>query len=111
MARSSPRGPFLFRANSERLVDADEQGAPNAVLRRANADARAIAQLVDPIEGVDERDARVQLAEALPEVEGLRHRQVDGGVARQMLGVGEPVAQAAAVQGIRAQRQAVAEAV
>src|SRR6266702_2015013 len=97
--QSCMKGLFVSTTESEMLGDACVDGKMRAVLRRADADARAVAQLIDSIECVDHEQARIELAdERLVEV--LNHTEVDLRVDRQAIGVRKAAAQAAAHQAI-----------
>ena len=81
---------------SEGLRHARVERAARAELRRADADAGAVAQLVDAVEHVEHRQPALDLAQPAAEVERLRQRRIDLRVARQVPAVGEAAAQAAA---------------
>jgi predicted amidohydrolase YtcJ len=75
----------------DRLRQADKHAAPRTVLRCADADAGAVADFVNLVEGVDEVDARRERA-GVVEVKHVAGPQVDLGV----------VGQVAAVRNVRA---------
>src|SRR5476649_19114 len=62
---------------SERLRHARIHRAARTELRRAHADAGAVAQLVDAVEHVEHRKPSFDLAEQATEIEVLRRRRVD----------------------------------
>src|SRR5690349_20458122 len=67
------------------------------VLRRSYPDARAVAQFVDAVEGVDDDQTRVELADQRL-VEMLDHPEVDLSIDGQTVRVGKAAAQSAADQ-------------
>ena len=89
----------------ERLFQPCEESPPGPILRRENADARAIPDLVDIVEKVDDIEAQFQRSQAriAGQPEFMRDAEIDLRVRRNRAGVGEAVAQATAVDEIGAE--------
>src|ERR1700730_7568810 len=85
----APRARLPLKA-SELLGDADEVPAPRTVLRRADADAGAVADLVLLVEGVDHIEAHREALEAF-DVERVTRTDIDLTVVGQVGAVGMPV--------------------
>src|SRR5271165_3255373 len=71
-----------LRKCRQRFRQADEKAAPRAVLRRADADAGAVADLILLVEEVDHIKARSERA-GTRDRKNVRHTGVDLGVIRQ----------------------------
>ena len=71
---------------SERLRQADEKAPPGSELRRADTNARAVADFVFFIEQVDHVEARGETFR-VPEVERAADSQIDLDIARHVLAV------------------------
>src|SRR5882724_11949621 len=88
----------VARPWSEPLAQAGEERAPDAELRRPDADAGAVAQLVFLVEQIEDVDPRRQVAEPLGR-EAIGRAEVGLEIGRQALGVGEAAPQPAAHDG------------
>src|SRR5579862_7877295 len=87
----------------ERLRDAAIERAAWPELRSAHADARAVAQLVGPVEEVHEHEAPLELSQTRKH-QGLDKTEVHVRIAGKVLGVGEATPQAAAVEQVGGER-------
>ena len=85
---------------SKLLGQPDIEPAPRPVLRREHADAAAVAELVDRVEGVDDVEAHAQRFRVAAEFELLNQPEVDLRVRRHVVQVGEAGALAAGVHHI-----------
>src|SRR3954447_13676898 len=94
---SAPAQAGSRGAPSESPAEAGEDGAPQPEWRRTHADAAAIAQLVDGVEGVDQVEPRRPGATIRPG-EILRHAEIEAGIGRQLLRIGEAPAQPVGVE-------------
>src|SRR5690348_14662133 len=95
---------------SEFLLHPHIHATPRAELWRADADAGAVAQLIGAVERIDQRDTRIQLADAR-QVERVRQIEIELEVTRQGFGVGEAAAQAGTVEEIAADTGCIADGV
>ena len=84
----------------KRLAEFQKYAAPGPVLRGEDADACAIAYFVDAVKEVDDRKLGIQHARLRPEIERMLGARVDLRIERQVIGIGEAVTQAAAVEQI-----------
>ena len=87
----------------DRLRQPEEEAAPGAELRRAHADAGAVADFIDLVEEIDDVEARRQ---ALPahQREVLADAEIDRDIVRHMIAIGRRAvpAQAGAVEQVGA---------
>src|SRR5947209_12519621 len=97
---------LAVRMVSKPLRHAAEKAAARAELRGEDADAGAVAQLIDVIEHVDDVEAQRQRLHA-GYWHFLREPEINLRVRRHVLGVGEARAQSAAIDHINAEPCAV----
>ena len=93
---------------SQFLRNPDKIASPLSVLRREYADSRAVPELIDGVEDIHDVKADCdRLAVGL--LEFVRNADIGRSVGRNMVGVGETAAQAAAVHHARAEPRALPE--
>src|SRR5579859_3533938 len=100
---------YLFVAlysltESEILGDACVDGEVRAILRRAHADTRSVAQLIDAVERVDDHQPCVELPDQRL-IEVLYHAEIDLRIERQLVGVRKAATQTASHQSVERERR------
>jgi hypothetical protein len=93
-------GGVMLWGRSELLAYSDKESPARSILRREDADARAVSDLINIVEEVDDVETHRQRPQPplrLGHCELMRQTEIDLRIGRDGPGIGEAIAQATAI--------------